>query len=58
MKNDELNKFLMSINGAIELWMVIFNGFKAQGLCDDDALKHTKELMYVAMTAKGENNDI
>lgn len=58
MKNDELNKFLMSTNGAIELWMVIFNGFKAQGLCDDDALKHTKEFVYVATMAKGENNDV
>lgn len=58
MKNDDLNKFLTATNSMIELWMVIFNGFKAQGLCDDNALKHTKEFMYVAMTAKGENNDI
>lgn len=44
-----LNEFIKSIGMLTEVWVIIYNGFKRQGMHDSDALKHTEAFMSAAM---------
>lgn len=48
MNGDKMKEFLTGVGLMTELWMITYNGFKKQGLPDQDALAHTKAFM--AMT--------
>lgn len=49
MNSDRMKDFLTGVGLMTEIWMVTYNGFKKQGLTDQDALAHTKAFMTMAM---------
>lgn len=50
MNNEKVNQIIQGIGVMTELWMITYNGFKSQGLTDDDAIGHTKAFMSIMMT--------
>lgn len=50
MNNEKVNQIIQGIGVMTELWMITYNGFKSQGLTDDDAIGHTKAFMLIMMT--------
>lgn len=52
--NGNLKDFLTGIGAMVELWTVIFKGFKAQGYEDKDALTHTKAFMETVIKTGGD----
>lgn len=49
MNGDKMKEFLTAVGLATELWLVTYNGFKKQGLTEQDALAHTKAFMSMTM---------
>lgn len=49
MNNDQVNQIIQGLGAITEMWMIVYNNFKQQGLNDEVALAHTKALMSVAM---------
>lgn len=47
MNNDQVNQIIQGLSLITELWTITYNGFKSQGLNDDDAIKHTKSFMAI-----------
>lgn len=51
MNNELVNQVIQGIGVMTELWMITYNGFKSQGLTDDDAIGHTKAFMSIMMAS-------
>ena len=51
--NEKLKDFLNGLGALVELWAVIFNGFKQQGCDDKIALMHTKAFMETIIGSLG-----
>lgn len=49
MNNEQVNKLIQGIGAMTELWMITYQGFKRQGLNDEDAVMHTKAIMSIMM---------
>lgn len=49
MNGDKMKEFLTGVGLMTELWMITYNGFKKQGLTDQDALAHTKAFMSMTI---------
>ena len=49
MNNEQVNQIIQGLGAITEMWMIVYNNFKQQGLNDETALAHTKALMSVAM---------
>lgn len=49
MNNEQVNQIIQGLGAITEMWMIVYNNFKQQGLNDEAALAHTKALMSVAM---------
>lgn len=47
MNNDQVNELIKGIGLMTELWMITYNGFKTQGLSDENATMQTKALMSI-----------
>ena len=56
MNNDQVNALIKGIGLMTELWMITYNGFKSQGLSNEDAIAHTKSLMSIMVGSIFENN--
>lgn len=56
MNNDLLNELIKGIGMMTELWLIMFQNFKAQKLSDDEAIQHTKAFMAVMMESFTRNN--
>ena len=53
MNNDQVKQLIQGIGLMTELWMITYQGFKAQGLNDADAATHTKAFMSVIIDSVG-----
>lgn len=49
MNNEQVNKLIQGIGMMTELWMITYEGFKRQGLTDEESLMHTKLFMSVML---------
>lgn len=56
--NDKLIKLINGIGAMSELWVIIYSGFKKQGMTDENAMLHTKNFMEVILKfGNGLNED-
>lgn len=49
MNNEQVNQLIQGIGAMTELWMITYQGFKRQGLNDEDSVMHTKAIMSIMM---------
>ena len=45
MNNNALTELMHGIGMLTELWIIAYRGFTAQGLCEAEAMKHTRGFM-------------
>ncbi len=56
MNNDQVKQIIAGIGVLSELWTITYQGFKRQGMNDDDAIKHTKALMSIMVDSFFDGN--
>lgn len=49
MNNEQVNQIIQGLGAITEMWVIVYNNFKQQGLNDEVALALTKALMSVVM---------
>lgn len=56
MNNQQVNQLIQGIGVLTELWMITYQGFKQQGLNDNEAMAHTKAFMSVTLGSFFDSN--
>lgn len=49
MNHDDVKNIIQGLGAITEMWIIVYDNFKKQGLNDETALVHTKALMSSMM---------
>ena len=50
MSNEQLKDLFNAMGAAAEIWLIVYNSFRENGMTEQSAIKHTQAFMTSFMT--------
>lgn len=51
MNNEQLKDFFNAMGATTEIWLMVYNNFRENGMAEESAIKHTQAFMTAFMTS-------
>ena len=56
MSNEQLKDLFNAMGAAAEIWLIVYNSFRENGMTEQSAIKHTQAFMTAFMISMCKNN--
>ena len=56
MSNEQLKDLFNTMGAAAEIWLIVYNSFRKNGMTEQSAIKHTQAFMTAFMISMFKDN--